>query len=216
MKKLLTILVLLGLILVVTMPDALLWCKKLILDEPTIHQVDAGEYLSKISLQYYGNAKYWRELALINRAPDSDLIFPGEDIFIPTREVIEQLHRARSLSKVNSLVDEEKQLYAQNQIPETEHLVGTDAPPTAESGTVIKSEKMVKLNLEPEIKSEIDEKSSSSSTLIFSIIGGSIFLAAVAFLIFLKKNETQDTETDDETEPDYRKYKASRSKRVYV
>lgn len=216
MKKMLIILAILGLVIALTGSDAILWCKRMLLNEPTIHTVDAGDYLSKVALKYYGNAKYWRELALINRAPDSDLIFPGEDIFIPNKEVIEQLYRARSLSRVNSLVDGQKQLYAQNQTAEENTLAETNKSLIPKSGTVIKSEKMVKLDPEPQDDSITETERANSSPIVFSIIGGSIFLAAIAFVFYLKKNEAKTNETEDESEPDYQKYKASRGKRVYV
>lgn len=237
MKKLLLILVIAMPILASILPDAILWCKRAILSEPTIHQVDAGEYLSKISLKYYGNEKFWRELALINRAPDSDLIFPGEEIFIPAREVIEQLHRARSLSSVNSLVDAEKEVYAQNQMPAEEALVDSIKTIASESGTVIKSEETINLDLEPEVEPAAEPKKALSLPLILSIIGSVLFLAAIVFLIYLRRNQTADaaedeeppssegedepesedeTEGENETEPNYTDYKKSRSKRVYV
>lgn len=205
-----------GFVIMLVYPDALVWCKRLILDEPTVHQVNAGEYLSKISQQYYGDAKYWRELALVNRAPDSDLIFPGEEIFIPAIEVIMQLHQARSLSRVNSLVDAEKDVYAQNLKRNAVSEADTAKQIAATSGTVIESEELIRL--EPENQSNIAQNAekSSSMTLIFSIIGATIFCAAIAFVFYLKKNEHTETDEDEEAEPDYQKYKKSRSERVYV
>ena len=93
--------------------DQFLWAKKLIFGDPTTHIVQQGEYLSKIAQKYYGDAGYWRELALINRAPNSNLVFPGEEIIVPRLDVIKQIRRTRWLSRVNQFVSGEEMILSQ-------------------------------------------------------------------------------------------------------
>lgn len=75
---------------------------------PTHYQIKRGENLQKVSRQFYGAKKYWQDLALVNRIPKADDIWPGETIFVPTPATIRKLHRAGSLSKVNRLLEQEQ------------------------------------------------------------------------------------------------------------
>lgn len=93
-------------------PTGHLLSKFLRLEEPTTHEIREGDWLSKIAIEYYGEASYWRELALINRAPDGDLIFPGEKIIVPEFEAIQQVRQSRSLSQVNEVVDHQELILA--------------------------------------------------------------------------------------------------------
>ena len=77
---------------------------RLFLDEPTIHVVQKGEYLSDIAKRYYGNSDYWRALALINRAPNASRIYPGEKIILPDARIVAKIARAKRLSDVNEMV----------------------------------------------------------------------------------------------------------------
>ncbi|KAA3615313.1 MAG: LysM domain-containing protein [Calditrichaeota bacterium] len=86
---------------------------RMYLGESRIHTIQNGEQLSHLAQQYYGDAAYWRELALINRAPNADNIFPGEQILLPTVNVIDKLARSTRLSEVNKLVGEQEQLATQ-------------------------------------------------------------------------------------------------------
>ena len=74
--------------------DQFLWCTRLFSNDPHVHTIQQGEYFSKISQQYYGTATYWKELAMINRAPISDLVFPGEEIVVPSLEAIQELRKS--------------------------------------------------------------------------------------------------------------------------
>jgi len=78
------------------------------LQSPRIHTVQQGEYLSKLAQENYGNASYWRELALVNRAPNPDHVQVGEQILLPSANVIQELRRSRTLTRVNSLVGEQE------------------------------------------------------------------------------------------------------------
>ena len=74
------------------------------LGKPRTHVIQKGESLSEIAIQYYGNVEYWRELALVNMAPDPNLIWVGEEILVPDRETIVALNQAKTLSTVKDLV----------------------------------------------------------------------------------------------------------------
>jgi hypothetical protein len=94
MKKAIFLAIGFGLIITLLVPQARVWSHRISSEESTFHQVSQGEYFSKISLHYYDTAKYWRELALLNGAPNSDNVLPGARIFIPSRSVIQALHTA--------------------------------------------------------------------------------------------------------------------------
>ncbi len=87
-----------------------LWSSRLFLNEPRIHVIQEGEYLSKIAQQYYGKASYWRALALLNRAPDPNKIYPGERIMLPEAAAVAKIARARRLSEVNEIAFEQEQM----------------------------------------------------------------------------------------------------------
>jgi hypothetical protein len=104
MKKALLVIILTAGFLSLFAWEEMVWCKRLLMDEASIHTIQKDETLSRISQHYYGDARYWRQLALINRAPDSDLVFPGEHILIPDQETMQKLSRSRSLTSVNAIV----------------------------------------------------------------------------------------------------------------
>lgn len=238
MKRAILLLVGVALILVLIMPDGLVWSNKTYLSKPTVHKITKGEYLSKISLQYYGTAKYWRELALINRAPESDLVFPEEELFIPSRKVIEQLHKARSFSKVNNLYDDEEQLYATSLAP-TDTIMLTQA---SDSGSSIApavapvSQNDIAASDDESAQVVETEQAEGISPLftVIGIIGLLGLLAIVGFIIYKKRKQAdeqdllnelnevdldalvENEQEDDEQEPDYDEYKKNRSERVYV
>jgi hypothetical protein len=77
------------------------------LDAPRVHVVQKGESLSKLAKENYGNVQYWRELALINRAPKPNHLEVGEQVLLPAASVLQDLRRARTLSRVNDLVTDQ-------------------------------------------------------------------------------------------------------------
>lgn len=87
-----------------------LYSSRMYLGEARIHTIQQGEQLSRLAQQYYGDPDYWRELALINRAPRADDIFPGERILLPSVNAMDKLASARRLSRVNDIVSFEEQL----------------------------------------------------------------------------------------------------------
>jgi LysM repeat protein len=107
--------------------DQFLWCTRLFSNDPHVHTIQKGEYFSKISQQYYGTATYWKELAMINRAPISDLVFPGEEIVVPSLEAIQELRKSRSLTLVNKIVKGQEDWIASNVVEPTNSLTQNNA-----------------------------------------------------------------------------------------
>lgn len=83
--------------------DVLIGSRKF-LDQPRIHVVKDGEYFSQLAQDYYGNPDYWRALALINRAPRVDRIYPGEHVILPDAGTIAAIARSQRMTEVNELV----------------------------------------------------------------------------------------------------------------
>ncbi len=120
MKRFIFTILLMGLAVAFMEPAGNLFSTLLRLDEPRSYDIERGDWLSKIAQKHYGDASYWRELALVNRAPDADLIFPEEDIIVPSFDVVREIRQARSLSDVNSLVETQQAILAGRLDHETE------------------------------------------------------------------------------------------------
>ena len=108
MKKFFLTLFLTAIMFVLLSHGEPLWSKLSFLDDPQLHKVQKGEYLSKLAKQHYGDAQRWRELALVNRVPNPDHLQAGEEILLPSATVISELHRSRTLTRVNALVEDQK------------------------------------------------------------------------------------------------------------
>lgn len=108
MRKLFAFLILAGLLIMVFPNKVILIAKSFLLEEPTTHLVERNDWLSKMALKYYDDASYWKELALVNRAPDPNLILPGEQIFIPAFEAIQQLRNASTISSVQNVIAQQE------------------------------------------------------------------------------------------------------------
>ncbi|MBN1350465.1 LysM peptidoglycan-binding domain-containing protein [candidate division KSB1 bacterium] len=223
------------LLLAVLLPGAMVGGSNDVLKTPTIHRITEGEYLSKISLQYYHTAKYWRELALINRAPESNLVFPGEEIFVPSQKTIERIHQARSLSKVNLLFTEDERLVT----PEPGKVDTTQAAVLVDSAKVVANQSF---DSEPALtetagENTQDEPSKSGSSMLFliaGITGLAGLLVILGFVLIRRRKQAEDqdllkelheleTDTlviedgdDSGNEPDYETYRKNRSERVYI
>ncbi len=105
MKKLLFAVGVVALALVLLAQQDMLWSRLQFLDAPRVYVIQKGESLSKLAQEHYGDTDYWRELALVNRAPAPNHIQPGEEILLPAANVIQELRRARTISRVNDLVN---------------------------------------------------------------------------------------------------------------
>ncbi len=112
MKRFLFAIALMGLFVIFMEPASNLLSSLLRLDQPLSHEIKDGDWLSKIAQQYYGDPSYWKELALINRAPNGDRIFPGEKVVVPSFDAIQKVRQARSLSDVNGVVGLQEDILA--------------------------------------------------------------------------------------------------------
>ena len=119
--------------------DQMLWCSRMLSGEPRIHTIQHGEYLSQLSMKYYGTTQYWRELALINRAPNSDLVFPGEKVIIPSLDAIKRVSGARSLSAVNLVVESQKKWIAENVVEPIKYAVKSNLTEVAADSPIVQS-----------------------------------------------------------------------------
>ncbi len=130
MKKIFLFLLFAAGIFVLWSHGEMVWSSRLFLDEPRVHKIEKGEYLSRLAQQYYGDPQRWRELALINRAPNPDHVEVGEEILIPAANMVAEIGRARTLTKVNALVNEQEKLTREPAQPITETVpTATPAPP---------------------------------------------------------------------------------------
>lgn len=243
MKKFFIIVFVIALLIAGYAYDQFGWCKKLLFGEPTTHVIQKGEYLSQISKQYYGTADYWRELSLINRAPDSDLVFPGEEIIIPSLDVIKEIRRTQWLSKVNSYVKNEEDIIARLKMGE-EPVLAENNP--AETEPMTTPEKMLENDAnfnvpdteqvyasfenEQQTMDGEDAKSASSLGLLLTVIGAVFVASLVAIVLIRRKKRSQQItivdddelnilDEDEESEPDYHEYlknKPEREKSVLV
>lgn len=104
--------------------DHVLLSSRLYLDTPRLHLVHQGEHLSGLAEAYYGHPAYWRILALINRAPNADVLLPGEILLLPSQAAMAELAAAQTLTRVNEIVN--------NQMVLAELELQGDWPPPAE------------------------------------------------------------------------------------
>ena len=112
MKRFLFAVALMGLFVIFMEPAGNLLSNLLHLDQPLSHEIKDGDWLSKIAQQHYGDPSYWKELALVNRAPNGNRIFPGERVIVPSFEAIQKVRQARRLSDVNEVVELQQDILA--------------------------------------------------------------------------------------------------------
>ncbi len=204
MKKIFIIFIVMTLIILSFSHDQFLWCKKLMFGEPASYTIQKGEYLSQIAQKYYGDPDYWRELALINRAPNSNLVFPGEKIIVPSKEVIEKVRKTRWLSRVNEYINGEEEILAQATIPKSTVMAVETVPEPV---------KPVQTN--------------QSSTFYLTLAAVAIIGIIISGLLYRSKIRRNRSATIDEidlrkttrkngSEPDYREYLRNRKKEKAV
>jgi hypothetical protein len=110
MKKLFLSLFFAAGIFVLWSQGEILFGNRRFLDEARVHKIQKGEYLSKLAEQYYGDPQRWRELALLNRAPNPDHVEVGEQILVPAANAVSEISRARTLTEVNTLFNAQDKL----------------------------------------------------------------------------------------------------------
>ncbi len=182
-KVLLTLAMTLATVLLIEPAQALL-SKFLLLEKPVEHQIRQGDWLSKIANEYYNDPSYWKELALVNRAPLGDKIFPGEKVIIPSFEVIREIRNTRSLSKVNELIGAQQALLgsgnslmnpnnAETTVPATE-------PPRAKQATLALDDQLA----------EVERPSKVNYALMAGVLGLVLLMVGgIYFYVSKRKGE---------------------------
>jgi LysM repeat protein len=242
MKKVIIVLFVIALVIAGYSYDQFSWAKRLLLGAPTTHVIQKGEYLSQIAKKYYGRADYWRELSLINRAPDSDRVFPGEEIIIPSLDVIKEIRRTSWLSKVNAYVKNEEDIIARlnrgeeplmaQKTPEPMQTEPATTEPrttpemlleTDQSGMITATKQSDSLNeiAQQPIPSKAEKAQSASSLGLILAIISVVFVASLLAFVMIrrKKRSEQITIVDDDDlnligdeEPDYQEYLRKKSR----
>jgi hypothetical protein len=211
MKKFFVMLIVIAIVIGST-SDVFVYAKKLLFGEPTTHVIEKGEYFSKIAKQYYGNSDYWRELALINRAPNSNLVFPGEEIIIPRLEVLQQIRMTKHLSRVNEFVRGEQDVIAHlkselnggTTVSTTEPMASSD-----QATSTITTEQPVQ-NPAP-IEQPVAKPLQSSSLPMVVIFIAVVFLVSlISFIFYRRKKRNENITIVGDSEPDYKNYLKSK------
>ena len=201
MKKLLILFILVSVVVGMYSEDNYLWCKKIIFNEPTKHVIQKGDFFSKLSKQYYGTTKYWRELALINRAPNKDLVFPGEEVVIPNLEAVKKLRKTRMLTVVNDIVKGQNDWIAKNGNITTNYAFKTEKttpekqivqtqgvePEKQETVAEVPVTQPAAFETTPVVENEVEK--SSILPIILTIIAVALIVGGMSFYLYRRKKK---------------------------
>lgn len=94
MKKVILILIILGLFLLLTSEQNLSFCKKVIGMDLNTEQVERENFFKELSFDYYGSSDYWEELALVNK---TWMLQSEKDLIIPSLKAVQRLKQKQSL-----------------------------------------------------------------------------------------------------------------------
>ncbi len=202
-------------------PARNLMSKFLLVEQPQYHQIQEGEWLSKIAIQYYGDASFWRELELINRAPNGNKVYPGENIIIPSYEAMREIRTTQRLSSVNDLIQTQERLIAsghrKERPPVSESVIESEAVVSSiplvqneEIVTAIQSEEveatdqsaqekapLIVYEETPELEylsedADFEQNASESSMLLYGVVAVVIF--AIGIFFFIRKRKSENVE----------------------
>jgi hypothetical protein len=193
MKRVLVFLIVLfAAVLGIFSQDQLLWCTRLFTNEPRIHTIQKGQSLSKLSEQYYGTPDYWKELALINRAPNPNKVYPGEDVIIPSQEAVAKIRNTKHLSRVNGIVTGQENWISQNMTKSVSKLadkveslkpIGSQPAIQPAPAPASRVEDMQGAAAEPALKQEVQDPpppQESSVPFILVLIAGVLVISSIA------------------------------------
>ncbi len=206
MKKLVFAVGVIALVLIALAQQDVLWSRLQFLDAPQVYVIQKGESLSKLAQEHYGDTDYWRELALVNRAPKPNHVQPGEEVLLPAANVIQELRRARTISRVNDLINAQHALATRvatvNETPaaptalETAPASTNEAPITvAMGGNANTPVVMPAAQLTPQEPVAYDEEpvAQDSSSSWFWLIFGFLALGGVAgFVVYRRRQEAEE------------------------
>lgn len=144
MKKLFVFLIIVGVFLLVFSEQVTVLADIFILGDPQIYEVKEGDWLSRVAQQHYNDMHLWRQLALINMAPNPDYILPGEKILLPDSEAMQRLKNARTMSSVSGLMETQmlalREKQQNNELAEKEEQLADAAEPETEPAPVEEAE----------------------------------------------------------------------------
>jgi len=173
---------------------------RLYLDEPQVHKIEKGEYLSLLAKKYYGDPQRWRELALINRAPNPDHVEVGEEILVPASNKVAEISRARTLTQVNTLVgDQEKFAVRVPSVPMTDVApatpTSTSAPQITGNGT------LEPRDTAPVVDEPVSPGEKTAFPWIWLGIGAAVIALMIGFVMFRRRqsvDQNVEVEVKDE------------------
>ena len=199
MKKYILATLFLGLFVLFLEPAETLLSNFLRIEQPTVHEVEDGDWLSKIALEYYGDPTFWKELELINRAPEGNLVFPGEKVIVPSFKVIRQIRNTKRLSEVNKLIKEQQNILISTSVQPNNHQeVEKSQSEKIATGIVKKPDESnpVKdigriIDFEQELVDSSSEQTSLTSFILFAgVVALSLgFVIAIFYFIHKKRKD---------------------------
>jgi hypothetical protein len=198
MKRFFFSILLMGALVVFMEPAGKLLSTILHLEQPTSHEIQTGEWLSKLAVKYYGDASYWRELALVNRAPNGDLIFPGEKVIVPSFEAIRQIRRSHSMSAVNEVVDMQETILAGKMRETSQPVAERPYQPESESANGGLSQKELTSESPGESMLPTDEEFAGTEKSFFlstPFLTGAVILAvilAMGIFMYARKKKREE------------------------
>lgn len=186
MKKLFLTLFFAAAIFLIGSHGEMLWGNRLFLDEPRVHKIEKGEYLSKIAKQYYGDPQRWRELALINRAPNPNHVEVGEEILVPAANKVQELRRAHTLTQVNTVVKAQQQLAT--------NTPAAPAPPTTTPAITIAPHEPVGATPAPVVTEPVAPPDALPWQWI--VAGAAILILAIIGFIRYRRRKAEEAEVE--------------------
>lgn len=199
-------------IFVILSQGEIVWSNRLYLDEPQVHKIEKGEYLSKLAQRYYGDPQRWRELALINRAPNPDHVEVGEEILVPAANKAAEINRAKTLTQVNTIVRDQEGLAVREPSAPI-----TDASPTMPTS----SPELNKGNgaIEPEPITPVMEDTPApiveENGFPWRWVGIGVALLAIAGFILYRRRQSGEQEVSVNVEKKENGFEEFRSRRQY-
>lgn len=222
MKKVMLLAFCVVVLLLVMAHDNLLMSRLRWLESPQVHHVQKGESLSKLAKEHYGNTDYWRELALVNRAPNPNHIEPDEKILLPAANVMQELRKARTISSVNTLVDQQQMAakaspdngsYSRSEPgvvstgnPNAAPVAGVDSPPASSPAAPVQE------TTQPQPVASQPRPESSGGLSWFWLILGLVLIGGVIAFVLYRRRQEELAQAQDEDNNFYRRREAEQSK----
>ncbi len=182
------------------------------LEAPQMHKVQKGESLSKLAKAYYGEVDYWRELALVNRAPNPNHIEPEEEILLPAASVIANLRKARTITSVNTLVEQQHLLAKKasgdgSTSPKPAVTATPTRGPALEANQTPAPAPVVAQEQPPPepVAAQPQPESSGGLSWFWLILSLMLLGGVVAFMLYRRRQEEQAAKEQEEQEGVYRR-----------